>query len=232
MARTKAIAYLRISTMEQRRGYGLEAQEAAIRDYARRHDVRLVAVLRDEGVSGSNGLDARVGLAEALARLEAGEAEQLIVSRMDRLARDLVLAELTIARLRDRGVPVISVAEPDLDTESDDPTRTLVRQVLGAVAQFERALIRGRMAAGKAAKAAQGGYTGGRPGYGHAAKDRELVVNPSEQRVVELVTTLRRKGESYRAIASALEAEGLRPRRAKTWQPAVVRSIALRSGVV
>lgn len=231
MGRMKAIAYTRVSTAEQLHGYGLEVQEAAIRDHARQHDLRIVAVLADEGESGSNGLDARRGLAEAVGKLEAGEAEVLLVARLDRLARDLVLAELTIARLRERGIAIVSASEPDVDSLTDDPTRVMVRQILGAIGQYERMIIRGRMAAGKAIKASRGGYTGGQPGYGQRAQDRELAPNPDEQRVVELVTERRQAGHSYREICQALEAEGLRPRRAPRWQPGVVRSIAMRAGV-
>lgn len=80
-------------------------------------------------------------------------------------------------------------------------TRTLVRQLLGGIAQYERAVIRGRMMAGKAAKVAGGGHGGGRPAYGFKAEGKELVANEDERRIVETVTNLRRKGRSYRQIA-------------------------------
>ena len=125
-------------------GFGLEVQERAIKDYCKAAGLRLVGVLRDEGQSGSNGLEARVGLAKALAALKAGEASTLVVYRMDRLARDLILQETLVQRLRDQGTPVRSASEPDLDTDTDDPTKVLIRQIIGAVSQYERAVIRGR----------------------------------------------------------------------------------------
>ena len=109
------------------------------------------------------------------------------------------------------------------------PRGALVRQVLGAISQYERMVIRPRMASGKAAKKAGGGYVGGQPPYGTQAEKRALVPLAEEAKVVEIVTRLRRKGESYRAICAALEAAGLRPRRASAWQPAVVRRIAQRA---
>ena len=155
MAARKVLGYTRVSTQEQVTGYGLEVQAKAIRDYAKVNGLRLVRILSDEGQSGTNGLDARVGLAEALAIVERGEVAGIVVARMDRLARDLLLQETLMARMRQAGAEVISVSEPDMD--SDDPTRVLVRQVLGSISQYERALIRGRMMAGKAAKVAGGG---------------------------------------------------------------------------
>jgi len=187
-----------------------------------------VDVLSDEGVSGSNGLEHRLGLAKALVRLEAGDANCLVVYRLDRLARDYVLQELLVTRLREGGTPVRSVTEPDIDTDTDDPTKILLRQILGSIGQYERALIRGRMLAGKMIKAAKGGYVGGQPRYGHLAENRELATNAEEAEVVRLVQTLRSEGRSYRAICQALDGAGIKPRRAEHWHPAVVRSIALR----
>src|SRR4051794_19306062 len=160
---TTAIGYLRVSTEEQVQGGGLEVQEQSIRRYCKEQGLRLIDVASDEGVSGSNGLDARVGLASALARLEGDAADCLVVYRLDRLARDFVLQELLVNRLRERGIAIRSVMEPDIDTNTDDPTKVLVRQILGAIGQYERALIRGRMQAGKLVKAARGGYVGGQP---------------------------------------------------------------------
>src|SRR4051812_28580331 len=103
MAKMRAFGYVRVSTSDQADGYGLEAQEAAIKTYCRAEGLRLVEILRDEGVSGSNGLDTREGLGVALARLEAGDGDLLVVSRLDRLARDLLVQETVLSRLQLRG---------------------------------------------------------------------------------------------------------------------------------
>jgi hypothetical protein len=96
-------------------------------------NLRLVEVARDEGQSGSNGFGARAGLAEALALLERGEAEVLVVYRLD--------AWLVTSSPGDPHGPAAPAlgggalaSEPDVD--SDDPTRVLVRQVLGAISQY------------------------------------------------------------------------------------------------
>lgn len=224
MARPRAIGYVRCSTAEQVHGFGLEVQEQAIRSYAKDHRLRLLEIARDEGLSGSNGLDTRPGLARALARLEAGEAEVLVVHKLDRLARDLILQETTIERLRAARVSVVSVTEADID--SDDHTRVLVRQVLGAIGQYERAVIRSRMAAGKAAKQAAGGYAGGRPPYGWKAVGGELQPIPAEQEVIQRVRALRADGLSYREIANRLSEEGYEPRSGRGWQAMTVKRIA------
>ena len=229
MAQPKVIGYTRVSTAEQADGYGLPVQEKAIRSYCRANGLRLVAVLSDEGVSGSNGLDSRHGLAEALARIERGEATGLVVYRFDRLARDFVLQETLYQRLSQQDVRVLSVKEPE--TEGDEALTNMVRQLLGVVAQYEKALIRGRLAAGKAAKAADRGYCGGRPAYGFRASAGELVTNADEAELVGTVTGMRNAGESYRSIATALAEKGMTTRSGGPFNPNQVRRIAQRAGV-
>ena len=227
MAARKVLAYTRVSTREQVDGFGLEVQSKAIKDYAKANGLRLVRTLSDEGQSGSNGLDARVGLAEALAIVERGEVAGIVVYRMDRLARDLLLQETLMARMRAAGAEVISVSEPDMD--SDDPTRVLVRQVLGSISQYERALIRGRMMAGKAAKVSKGGYGGGRPPFGWRAENKELVPEPREQEAIALVRQLAEEGLSTRQIAARLEEAGHRPKVGERWSSTQVSRVIQRT---
>jgi DNA invertase Pin-like site-specific DNA recombinase len=227
MAARRVLGYTRVSTQEQVTGFGLEVQAKAIKDYAKANGLRLVRTLSDEGQSGSNGLDARVGLAEALAIVERGEVAGIIVYRMDRLARDLLLQETLMARMRAAGAEVISVSEPDMD--SDDPTRVLVRQVLGSISQYERALIRGRMMAGKAAKVSKGGYGGGRPPFGWRAEGKELVPEPREQEAIALVRQLADEGLSSRQIAARLEEAGHRPKVGEHWSSVQVLRILRRT---
>jgi DNA invertase Pin-like site-specific DNA recombinase len=228
MAEPKVIGYTRVSTAEQVDGFGLKVQETAIRDYCRSNGLQLVAMFTDEGQSGSNGLDTRHGLAEGLARIEAREASALVVYRFDRLARDLILQETLIRRLHDQSAKVISVKEPAL--EGDEHTRVMVRQILGVISQYERAVIRGRMMSGKAAKVAAGGYGGGRPAYGQRAVNKALAVNPDETAIVNTVATMRNQGSSYREIIKALEDGGMATRSGGVWNPNQVRRIAQRAG--
>jgi DNA invertase Pin-like site-specific DNA recombinase len=215
MPARKVIGYTSVSTAEQVEGFGLTVQRKAITDHCKDNGLRLAEVLTDEGVSGSNGLEARKGLSEVLAVIETGTVSGLVVYRLDRLARDLVLQETLMARMRKAGVEVLSVTEPDID--SDDATRVLVRQVLGAIAQYERALIRSRMAAGRAAKLATGGYSGGRPPFGWRAEGKELLPDEREQEVIALARRLSDEGLSSRHVAARLEEAGHRPKVGERW---------------
>src|SRR5437762_2753389 len=181
----KVTAYLRVSTDRQaEEGLGLDVQQHAIRAWAKQHGHQVVAWTRDEGVSGSNGLDGRIGLAEALEAIRERRAEALVIYRLDRLARDLVLQEQLLAEVRRLGGVVYSTssAESDFLTDDpDDPSRRLIRQVLGAVSEYERGMIALRLRSGRRRKAEQGGFAYGAPSYGYRSERGVVVAEPDEQ---------------------------------------------------
>ena len=217
----KIAAYLRVSTDRQaEEGLGLEIQEQAIRGWARQHGHRVVLWCRDEGVSGSNGLEMREGLADALQALKDHRAEGLVVYRLDRLARDLVLQEQLLADVRRMRTEVFSTSAAEasyLGDDPDDPSRKLIRQVLGAVNEYERAMIALRLRSGRRRKAENGGYAYASPPYGWRAVGRELIEDESEQTALRRMRELRAKGTSYREIASTLHEEGHAPKRGTIW---------------
>ncbi len=221
----RSLGYVRVSTARQaEEGVGLEVQEQGLRRWCMEGDHELIEVHRDEGVSGS--LVERPGLAMALADMEVGRAELLVVYRLDRLARDLIVQETVMARLAKAGRQVRSVTEPEID--GSDPTRVLIRQVLGAIGQYERALIVARMNGGRMAKAAKGGYAYGSPPFGWRAEGHELVLDEAEQTTMARVDELRRRGVSLREMGEMLLAEGHRPKRADRWHPETLRRIVRR----
>jgi DNA invertase Pin-like site-specific DNA recombinase len=225
----RVIGYLRVSTDAQaERGLGLDIQERAIRAWAKERKYRLVGIERDEGVSGSNGLADRVGLADALEALRDGKGQGLVVYRLDRLARDLIVQEQVLAEVRRLGADVFSTAQSEtgyLADDPDDPSRKLIRQVLGAVAEYERSMIALRMRSGRRRKAERGGFAYGSPPLGYAAKDRKLVADPEEQRAIARIRELHEQGASLRAIAATLTVENIKPKRGRRWHPTTVARV-------
>ena len=228
----KLVAYLRVSTDRQaEHGLGLAVQESTIKKWAKANGHRVVSWARDEGVSGSNGLDTREALPEALAAIRERRAAGLVVYRLDRLARDLVLQEQLLAEIKRMGGEVFSTSAGEaafLADDPDDPSRALIRQILGAVAQYERSMIRLRLRSGRARKR-ESGYAGdGPPPFGFRAEGRELVEDPAEQAVLTRIRDLRADGCSLRRIAEVLTEEGFKPKRASTWYPGSLRLIVNR----
>lgn len=222
----RVIGYLRVSTDRQaERGLGLDVQERAIRSWAKAQSHRIVALTRDEGVSGSNGLANREGLADALDMIREGKGQGLVVYRLDRLARDLIIQEQILAEIRRLGADVFTTSAGEsgyLADDPDDPSRKLIRQVLGAVAEYERSMIALRMRSGRRRKAERGGFAYGSPPLGYRAEGGQLVPREDEQAALARMRQLQAEGSSIRGIARTLESEGYRTRKGARWHPTTV----------
>jgi DNA invertase Pin-like site-specific DNA recombinase len=218
--KTRAVGYVRVSTGGQVNGFGLDVQESTVRRYARERAFRLVGIVREEGISGTADITERAGLAEALRRVRDDEADVLLVPSLDRLARELTVQEATLAAVWRAGGRVFAADSGEVPRDDpDDPMRTFVRHVLGAVSQLERGMIAARLRRGRRLKRERGGYAGGRPRYGYSAESGELVPNHAEQEVLAVAHELRRNGLSYRSIARELAARGHYTRKGGAWHP-------------
>ncbi len=226
------IAYLRVSTDRQAdEGLGLEIQEAAVRKYVKGVGHRLIGVLTDQGVSGAKELEDRPGLAESLVAIRHGAADGIVVYRLDRLARDLVLQEQLLAEIRRLGGEIHTTSASEagyLTDDPDDPSRKLIRQVLGAVNEYERSMISLRLRSGRRKKADNGGYAYGAPAFGQAAKGGALVARPDEQATIVRIQELHSEGCSLRQIAGQLTLDGRRTKRGGRWHPITVSRILTR----
>jgi DNA invertase Pin-like site-specific DNA recombinase len=152
-------------------------------------------------VSGADPIDQRPGFVEMLQRLATNGAKTIIVESPDRFARDLAVQLAGHDMLKGLGVEIIPASAPDFFTE-DTPTAVLVRQVLGAIAQFEKASAVAKLAAARKRKRERFGKCEGRKS--HREKRPE---------VVALVHRLRRKRPkggrlSLRAISKQLAGQG------------------------
>ena len=224
----RAIAYIRVSTDRQAdEGNGLDVQRQAITAWAKAGGHKIVDWFSDEqsgkdALDPDNGLTTRPGLSEAFIALEGGQADALVVYRLDRLARKLSHREVWIERQQSKGREVISVTEPGY---GDDEMRTLVRQILGSVAEYERVVIAKRLSAGRAAKAAKGGYAYGAPPFGYRAEGKELAPDPGEQAILARIRRLRDGGASLRQVADTLNTEAVPARRGRWHSQTVARAL-------
>lgn len=210
------IGYVRVSTETQVEGFGLDVQTSAILATITELELPPLvsgAIFADEGVSGKEGLDTRAGLAAALDHLEAHPGSTLIIPRLDRLARDLMVQEQVLADIWRTGATVVpcSAAErvycqPD---NPDDPARTLIRQVLGAVAAYERTMIRLRMSRGRRRLLDAQGWAGGPVPYGWT--------DETERAVLTTIAEKRRQGFTWQMIAAALNSDGSTKRNGQRW---------------
>lgn len=214
MGKTRAFAYLRVSGKGQLDGDGFPRQLEAVGNYAAMKGFTIVRVFREEGVSGKNDLEHRPALQELLEALTADGIKVVLIERVDRLARDLMVQETIIADMRKQGLELVSATEPDLC--SDDPSRKLVRQIFGAIAEYDRAMIVLKLRGARQRIKARLGRCEGKLPFG---------THDGENRTLQRIRELRTLGRSYEQIARTLDSEGLKPRHGESWNPLVVSRI-------
>ena len=231
----KIVGYVRVSTVTQvEDGNGLTIQRAAVRAWCKANGHKLVGITCDEAISGAKELEDRPGLADALGMLRDKQAQGIVVLKLDRLARDLIVQETILAEVRRIGGEAFSTSPAEasyLTDDPDDPSRKLIRQVLGAVSEYERSMVVLRLRNGRRRKAQMGGYASGAPAFGLEARDGDLIESQDEQVTIERIVELRAFGASLREICTVLEAEGHRSKRGGTrWQPMGVKRVLDRLG--
>ena len=200
----KAFSYLRVSGKGQIDGDGFPRQRDAIQKYAKARKIEIVAEYRDEGVSGTKDHFDRPGLTDIFVALKANGVRLVLVERADRLARDLMVGEIILSEFRNIGVRVIAAdSGTDLTVEDGDPTRTLMRQMLGAVAQWEKTVIVQKLRAARVRIRRNKGRCEGRKPFGTTDLEKETIAK---------MRAMRQAGESYEAIAEALNQAGILPR--------------------
>jgi DNA invertase Pin-like site-specific DNA recombinase len=198
---SKAVAYFRTSS-ETNVGDdkdSLKRQRAAVRAYAARAGYQVIAEYSDDGVKGADPVDQRPGFAAMLAHIAGNGVRTIIVETSSRFARDLIVAETGWRFLQDAGITLIAADSPDAFL---GPTGTMVRQILGAVSQFEKAALVAKLKGARDRKKAATGKCGGRHSY--QERDGEMVA--LAKKLARYPVNGRRR--SLREVAAELEANG------------------------
>jgi DNA invertase Pin-like site-specific DNA recombinase len=157
--------------------------------------------------------------------LKAGQADALLVVKLDRLTRSVRdLADLVDGYFAKRAA-LLSVSE-QIDTRS--AAGRLVLNVLSSVGQWEREAIGERTAAAMQHKQSKGEFIGGAAPYGYALADDgvALVPVPAEQDVIAAARSLRQHGASLRAVAATLAERGMVSRTGRAFDPKQVARMA------
>jgi site-specific DNA recombinase len=207
------VIYLRVSTARQaEEGIGLDAQEARCRDHCARMGLPIVAVFRDEGLSGKDALEKRPGLTAAIEAVQANPGAVLVAYSVSRVARrQRVLWHL----LDDRdglGIPLSSATEP-FDTST--PMGRAMLGMLAVWSQLEADMVSERTRDALSELRAQGAKLG-----------RPNMVESGAGRLVRRVQKLYGTGRfSHRSLAEYLNARGVPTATGEgKWWPKTVRT--------
>lgn len=202
----RAVGYCRVSTDEQHdSGLGLAAQRTTLVAEAERRGWHLQLVTE---VGSGKSTEKRAELLAALDRLDRGDADVLVVSRLDRLARS-VLDFATIRQRAERhGWSVVAL---DVAVDTSTPSGALMASVVSAMAEYERRLIAVRTAEALARLRAEG---------------RTYCRDRADETVRGRIVSLFAAGESLNGIARVLNDDGVPTTRGGArWYPATVRRI-------
>jgi DNA invertase Pin-like site-specific DNA recombinase len=194
----KAVGYYRTSSATNVGADkdSLARQEAAVRRYAAHNDIEIVEEFYDAAVSGADPLDQREGFRRLLQRVTSNGVRMILLETANRFARDLLIQETGWRMLQQLGVELVAVDSPNAFLD-DTPTATLIRQILGAVAQFDKALTVAKLRGARDRKKAQFGKCEGRLSWAQ--------MNPE---MVKIASDLRKTGKSLNAVRMALEKQG------------------------
>ncbi|MGK7871500.1 recombinase family protein [Falsiroseomonas sp. E2-1-a20] len=215
--RTKALAYLRTSSATNVDGDSAERQRIAIRAYADRAGIEVEAEFYDAAVSGADPVDQRPGFAAMLTRIEGNGVRTILVENASRFARDLAVQLAGHALLQARGIELVPVDAPSYFTDPT-PTAVMVRQILGSVAEFDKASTVAKLRGARERASAAAGYR---------VDGRKATLHGD---ALAMARRLRRKNpktgdrRSLRDIAAAMaEAGHVNPHTGKAYSPEAIR---------
>jgi len=222
----EVFGYKRVSGKGQVEGDGPERQQEAIEAFCRAHGLKLVEVAFDGGVSGTvDGME-RPEFARLLEMCQngtLGHSGAIVVERLDRLARDLMVQEVLLAECRKNGVAVYAADHGelvDLASCEDDPTRKVCRQIMGAIAEFEKTSTVLKLRAARQRAKAKDGRCEGRKPYGF---------NECERSVLQIMLERFAEYEDYQDAADWLNNLGMTTRSGTLWNRGTVWAIIKRN---
>lgn len=218
-AKKSLVAYLRVSTKKQgRSGLGLEAQRAAVAEYAKREGLRIVA----EYVEVESGKKAsRPELAKALNHCRAARA-CLAVAKLDRLARNVAF----LSALMEAGLDFVALDNPHATPFTLHVLAAVAEQEARATSERTRVALKAAKKRGVLLGSSRPGHwqgreakrlAGSRLGVRRAAEARTEAAKQHNSLAVAEALRLRREGRSWLEVAEELNASGLVTRRGNAW---------------
>lgn len=181
----KVYGYIRVSTSTQaEKGYGLDTQRKAIKDFCKAHSLELAHVFIDSGVSGTQ-ID-RDGLTDLLAALNG--IHKVVVLNTSRLWRDDIVRALIQRALKQANADIISIEQPTYAIYANDPNDFLINGMMELLDQYERLSINLKLAKGRKTKARSGSKACGIAPLGYRwTSGAEIEIDPDGAETVKTI---------------------------------------------
>ena len=209
----KVAAYCRVSTLEQKKkGYGIDIQIRDATLYAEHHGLLVEKFYKDEGESGVK--EDRRALKQLLRNCKAGRVGVIILPYLDRLSREVRIAENLFHEFKQLGVRILIADMPGYNGDRKD---VLIRQILEAIAEENRREIIERLLKGRQERVRRGMFPGGTVPYGYMRRSKAIIINTHEAEVVREIFALESQGHTGQRMADALNSLGFVRRNGKPW---------------
>lgn len=212
-----AVIYARQSTPKQQ---SIPAQIKALEDYASQHNTQVLAIFQD-AMSGKD--TNREDFNAMVEYISTHAVDVLLVWRYDRIARNLKDLESFLMLCSNLNVSVISINEKLGHNRAQD---VFMLQMLGAVAQYQREIIKENQQIAYHQKYKDGKILSANVSYGYRLINDELMVHEEETETVRLIFDLYTQDKlGYKAIAEQLNASGNLNRDNKWWHATRIKTI-------
>lgn len=213
----RAVIYVRVSTDEQKKGFGPESQREECEKHLARKGYTLVEPTEDLGISGAKPLDQRPGLQRAVTLCQSGAADVIVVYAQDRLSRSNAGWE-TLALLARQGGWRMETAREGMDLTLEE--NEMPADLMAMFAALERKMIARRLRGGRRQRARVDGRGSSSVPFGYRkADDGGVAVSPGDAKVIRKLFALRDAKKTYQQTAAALNAAGMRAPKGGEWTP-------------
>jgi site-specific DNA recombinase len=209
----KVAAYCRVSTLEQKKkGYGIDIQIRDATLFAEKQGLLVEKFYKDEAESGIK--ENRKALKQLLRDCKAGRIGVVVLPSLDRLSREVRIAENLFHEFKSLGIRVLIADMPQYNGERKD---ILIRQIMEAIAEDNRREIIERLWKGRQERVRKGLFPGGNLPYGYVREGKFVKLHRQEAEIVTRIYDLVGQGYTGAAIADALNDSGYVRRNGKPW---------------
>ena len=211
METMKAFGYIRCSAVWAMDGDGPTRQRVAIQKFADDAGIEIVGWF-EESHTGSD-LEGRVEFRKMRTALMSNGVRMVIVEKLDRLARSIMVQETVLADFKKHEIELRSATPGEDDLCGNDPTRTLIRQILGCFFEYERKMIESKLRSARERIRKSGKRCEGRKAFGY---------RPGEAAILESIHLMASKGADAQQIAHTLNSMGILSRYKKAWNSGTI----------
>ena len=210
----RAVAYLRVSSQNQANSerWGLSRQQQDIARYARAHELQIAETFQDS-ITGS--MTTRKGLTELKRHCASANVQVVIISSIDRLAREVSASYKLLAEFIEQGLEVHSADHGPIDLSVEESTINFSLRTL--FSHLERNAITRRTRAARMAMAENNKLPTGIRNYGYRNGNGKAIIHPVEAATVRKIFEAAASGDTHKMIAASLERAGVKTQTGTVW---------------